>query len=183
MLPTEHGVGFDVALIYFLVDRTIRSKMEMDASKTYEEQLDALLEDASKATGIEKEGIKSLLVPKPDIELFEKAADRRQDPENVLCRALFLLRMATLSVANSMTSGTGTSAARWIKNWLTSSGLHEDRAVELRDLAADYLVASDEFYQTSSGLPHCLWDARGKNLDSTARLTRPDAFVAWALAL
>lgn len=184
LLPTEHGVGFDTAFINFLVSKTSLAKNQVDQSKTSDEHMSAMIEAASRQTGVEESIIRSLLVDsQPDIELFEKAAERSEQVENVLCRALFLLRMATLSVARSMTMGAPHSAANWLRNWLATGGLYEERDVEPRDLSEDYRIASEEYYQASSSLPHCLWSPREQNLSATVQLARPDVFVAWAIEL
>jgi hypothetical protein len=184
LLPTEHGVGFDTSFINFLVSKTSLAKHQVDQSKTSSEHMSAMIKAASTQTGVEESVIRSLLVDsQPDIGLFEKAAERSEHVENVLCRALFLLRMATLSVAKSMAIGAPDPVANWLKNWLATGGLYEERDVDPRDLSEDYRVASEEYYQASSSLPHCLWSPHEQNLSATAQLARPDAFVAWAIEL
>lgn len=184
LLPTEHGVGFDTALINFLITKTARAYHQADPNKSIDEHVALIIDGASTQTGVDARLIRSLLVDsQPDIELFEKAANQSNDVGNVLCRALFLLRMASLSVENAMSANGPDPAAKWLRNWLSSGGLYEEQEIDPRDLSEDYRVAQGEYFIGTSSLPHCLWSPSEPNLPSSARLVRPDAFMAWAIAL
>ncbi len=184
LLPTEHGVGFDTALIKFLVTRAAQNLHAAENSQPVQHYLDGIVDDASRRTGAEASVIRSLIFNSSiDVMPFELASQSSSDVTNVISRALFLLRIGVLALEKNIAQDTTKSAGAWIRSVLAKGGIYEDEGIDPRDLSIDYSVAQSDFFTKTTTVPHCLVDPDEPNLRSTSRLMRPDAFMAWAVTI
>ncbi len=109
---------------------------------------------------------------------FTCAEEKSFAASNMLCRAVFLLRLATLSVSDRLPQS-DVGVKTWIANWLEHAGLRDkDSEVEFADLAEDWRLALEEF-SPQEPMPLTLWDDQNARLSTL--LSRPDACVAWGV--
>ena len=190
LLPAQSGLtnslAFDTALIQYLALSTIESKVpDKDADRAIKVAAEQVkfINQLSSATGQSIELInESFQIPDATIfKVFELAAESKSDPLNVLCRAMFLLRLATLSVEKN-TNNAGTRAVTdWLLHWLDYSGLREIGAGFSPYDLSDDLVTAIEHHSASkyTSIPKELWTA--ENAAHTYLLSRPDCSIGWSI--
>lgn len=195
LLPVEGARWrFDIELICFLVRRalpvlkTIRNDYGPEGDMTIGDATPTLIyEDAdlqrvvgavAARTGADTNRLMRVLAGGSIVNPFTHAEEKASTVGNMLCRAVFLLRLATLSVTSSLPQSGG-AAKTWIANWLEHAGLRDASSdIESADLAEDWRLALEGFSPQGS-IPLTLWDESNARLSSL--LSRPDACVAWAV--
>jgi hypothetical protein len=129
-------------------------------------------------TGADAEHLMRVLTNGSIVNPFTRAEEKSSEVSNMLCRAVFLLRLATLSV-NERLPLPGSAAKSWIANWLEYAGLRDTESeVEFADLAEDWRLALEEF-SPQEPLPLTLWNE--KNAQRSTLLSRPDVCLAWGV--
>lgn len=190
LLPSKSGLtnslAFDEALIRYRSMLSIESKVhENEANRPQKIQIarDEFVQELSTHTGQDAGFIDSIFdVPNGmESQFFEFAAESLTEPKNVLCRAIFLLRLAMLSVEKNLHSNSPTPGMEWLLNWMESAGIREKASViDPFDLYADLENAIDQHSSSHfSELPAELWSA--ENAASTYMLTRVDRSLAWGV--
>ncbi|HKI54890.1 MAG TPA: hypothetical protein VJ987_12255 [Anaerolineales bacterium] len=185
MTETGSQWGFDSALIKNLLDRRIDDMASDDSfdDSTFDKDswLNQIFLLVSQQVGIPADEIRNMLMNNDiDTSLFAIAGEELEGPKNVISRALFMLRLATLALQKNLrTTSNADSATKWIKHWSDHAGLwSEDSGIQPLDLLSDY---EDSVYGfTPSGkLPHALF---GNQMNANAmRLCRPDVCLTWNL--
>ncbi|MCU1045616.1 hypothetical protein JAK48_03480 [Stenotrophomonas maltophilia] len=187
MQQSGDGVLFDTTLVRYFVERYIANAVQQARVEGQILDRDMLLqkviEQTCAKTGASKSMLEEVFRGEVDTGLFDLASASDTKVENVVSRALFLVRIATLALADSLKVGPNADCRQWLSYWLESGGLY-DRLVhsEPADIAMDYEEALQEFDSVDvSNLPAAIWS---KDLaGSSALLARPEGFVAWALPL
>ncbi|MEW5891767.1 MAG: hypothetical protein AB1697_01280 [Pseudomonadota bacterium] len=192
LLPDNDRWRFDIELIRFLVRRAlltlkrVRSKEETEdwAEDGFtdlvadDDDLNGVVHEVTSRCGADAETLRKTLTARPLDRPFRLAEEGNTGLANMLCRAVFLLRLATLSVRESMQETHG-PAQIWLAHWLEHAGLRSLEAeVELVDLSDDYRLALDEI-EIRSPLPQSLW--KESNAHRAARLSRPEICLAWGV--
>ena len=186
LLQNGEGVLFDATLVRYFVDRFVADAIEQsrgDARPADRASLLARVANMTEArTGVASGTLLQVLDAEVDTGLFEVAAARSTKVENVVSRALFLVRIATLAQSATLTDGAGPDAKRWLAAWLSSAGLYDPQVHDgPSDIAVDYEDALEEFHAADwSRAPASLWGSSARN---TALLSRPEGFMGWALPL
>lgn len=195
LLPEEGArLRFDVELICFLVRRALsilkrsRSDHELEDDEnacnliaTLAQQdvdLQRIVNAVSARMGANADHLMRVLTSGSIVNPFTRAEEKDSAVGNMLCRAVFLLRLATLSV-NERLPRSGGAVKAWIANWLQHAGLKDKESeVESADLAEDWDLALEEF-SPQEPLPLTLWNE--KNARQSTLLSRPDACLAWGV--
>lgn len=185
------SIRFDSAFISYLLMSHFRG-MQQDANDpgsvaAVDQLIATLVAGVAAATGVSAESIQERLgrVTEND-EMFALAAERAQEPDNVIARALFLVRIALLAMDRALSSDAAAHQAcrTWIRNWLETLGVlpDPDEEFSIEDLSDDYANALEQMESfPPASIPRDLW---GETLASvTARLTRVEGVCAWALPL
>lgn len=186
LLPKTHGRwGFDVAYIVYLVDRWLEESRAADPKFSVKKEYLRLIREVASKTGTDSRHIHLALTQEPlDSSLFTLAADKKGAPKNVLSRALFLLRVATLALKSNLDKfdPPKMSGSKWIRNWLHHAGLWSlPTVIAAQDMHVDYREMLDQF-APGVDLPYTIWDAAdGKNTVIGSRLSRPDACLVWGI--
>lgn len=180
--PDGVGVRFDTALAQSIVEKTLSGAVA-GGGVSEGDFFNRLVVEISAATGEKKETVSSVLRNRGDVDLsvFDLAASRSVEAENVLCRAFFLLRISMLALDSSLVASRTSDAASWLRNWLDHAGIWtHDSGCDPVDISDDYMEALDEF---SENCIDCgtLWSP--ENLKTVVRMARPDACVAWNVHL
>ncbi|WP_329767942.1 hypothetical protein [Stenotrophomonas muris] len=189
LLSDDSAVAFDAAFVRYLVDLAVS---DADAAGradgnpiTKEEQLEQIATQVASATGEDSAALlRRLSDPTGDYLLFQAASEPSQEVVNVLARALFLVRIATLSVAKVLAADqvATTNCRNWIKCWMSAIGVMPEGDFEISDLVADFEVALQELSDSAvEQLPRSLWT--NGLAEYTARLSRVESACAWGLAL
>lgn len=178
ILPSEgSGLRFDSALISHFVQAALPGMMQITGKNQSQITVD-IAKNISQNTGADYDIILRRLNPALyNTTPFSLAASVDTNPENVMCRAFFLLRLSMLAVKSSLSSVTNTATTQWLSNWLEHAGLwQEDPNILPEDIPIDYENAIGSI-DVSGSLPFDIW--LPNNLENTARLVRPDACLVW----
>ena len=185
-LSDGSALVFDSALANYVVHEAI-PKLQIEAAgtrmiPTYELQLSDIATSIAAETGVSEQEISRRLDPsKYPAKPFSLASNSSTTVHNVLCRSFFLLRMAMLAAKLNMDVAKNPAAQRWMENWLEHAGiLDPSGAIAIYDIEEDYRVAVEDF-SLHPPYPASVW--ADENLSKSARLTRPDACLAWTLAI
>ncbi len=190
LLPASSGLrnslAFDSVLIQWLVQTAIESKVpDTDpdwAAKVQAERV-RMIDELSASTGESKELLSDLLIEPDETQanIFTHAASSSTEPRNVISRAIFLLRLATLSVEKSLATSPGSPVSGWLLNWLDHIGIRSCTSdVNPSDLSADLQIAIDSHRSASFGkLPNELWE--DPHAGNTYIISRADRSVAWSV--
>lgn len=190
LLPAQSGLtnslAFDTALIQYLALATIESKVpdnETNRLIRVEEEKVKFINQLSSNTGQPKEFINELftIVDPAIIDVFKLAAEKASAPYNVLCRAIFMLRLASLSVEKNIHNASTSAVSDWLINWLDYSGIRSrDADFDPPDLSADYENAIEQHAARKfTYLPNDLWTP--ENAANSYMLSRPDYSVGWSI--
>lgn len=175
LLGSGTSVGFDAALIEFFITRlTVQL-----GGNDHEDFKRRLRESASQQTGVPAARIEEILRAVRVTKVFDRAADSKSEVENVLSRAFLLLRIATLAVQLNATAAVSSVVTEWVTNWLFVLGLYDPATSDLADIQDDYAAALGVSVAVAGDAPSALWTP--DQVLSTVRLTRAEAFAAWAL--
>jgi hypothetical protein len=178
LLIDGSALSFDSAIITRMVEQAVN--IEQVGGKSVEDVRVEVAQKISASTGVHSSDVLRRLDSStyPD-RPFILAASTDIGVSNILCRAFFLLRMATLALKSSLEMSGNVHATAWLKNWLQHAGIwNAQDSVELIDVEIDYRDAVSGF-APEDPLPGSLW--KGENLISASLLIRPDACIAWSL--
>jgi hypothetical protein len=187
LLENGGGVVFDATLVRYFVERYLASAVEQgakDASIVDRASiLERVIEQTSAKTGVSKSMLAQVFNADVDTKLFEHASAAETNVENVVSRALFLLRIATLALAEGLRTGANQHCKNWLAFWLQSGGLYDPDIHDApSEISTDYEGALEELDDLDPArLPASVW-SRGL-AESSALLARPEGFVGWALPL
>jgi hypothetical protein len=192
LLPDNDRWRFDIELIRFLVRRALRTLRSVRSKEETEDGaeddstdlaaddalLNGIVRDVSSRCGVDAETLRKTLMAEPLDEPFRLAEEEKSDLANMLCRAVFLLRLATLAMRESARDAQGPTQT-WLTHWLEHAGLRcLETEVEPVDLAEDYQMALTDI-DIRLPLPQSLWDEG--NAYRAARLSRPEVCLAWGV--
>lgn len=180
--PTGFGLRFEQELVRYLVQAELDDSVGGDAAKQIE-WLNKLIDDLERTTGTSRETLASFFnegsSPSP---IFQLAFDIDVKPTNMVARAFFLLRLATLMPNSALTSHPATSAKDWLKDWLAHAGLFDPTdGTEPEEKWMDFEHLS-ELSAPSMPLPSELYSTPSRSID-THLLSRADALLAWSTNL
>ncbi len=180
------GVKFDAALAKYFVGRwaddLAANGDPNGAGSTAEQVIEEVIRKLSDGSPTESEALRGIFLGDVDTTLFAVASSSDVGVTNVLARALFLLRIATIGVSRAinLAERQNSDCKAWIKNWLLQVGVLADSDVEPGDVWEDYDTASEQIKPARHGsLPSGLW---GPGLaEHSATLSRAEGFCAWGL--
>jgi len=180
MLPTtETELQFDAGYIKYLITK-LQSELHRGDAQASEAWLKKVIADVSGDCGIEEESLShSISQATSDFQIFEYAGAPEVEAENVISRAFFLLRIATLSAQNNfhLPNGAMSPCAKWLENWLGHAGLwRKTDGISRYDAAEDYRIAVSILAPTAP-LPETIWNE--SNAFCAAKLSRADACLIW----
>lgn len=176
ILPSEgSSLRFDGALVsYFVKSAVIGMSQNQDQNQT----ILAISRELAKNTGTEQETILRRLDPSNyNTTPFDLASSKNCNPENIICRAFFLLRLSMLALKTSLSSTKNNAARSWLSNWLEHAGLWQNsELIDPADIPEDYELAVESM-NINGSLPFDVWQPQ--NVEHTAKLLRPDACLIW----
>jgi hypothetical protein len=186
LLPKTHGRwGFDIGYIVYLVGKSLQGAKDANPALSTRKEYFRLLKEIARKTGAELKHIHFALTQEQlDLSLFRFAAESNTTPRNVISRAVFLLRIATLALKSNLEKYDipNTSGSKWIRNWLHHAGLWSlPSVVAAQDMHDDYreMLA---LFTPGADLPYAIWDTpSGEETVIASRLCRPDACLVWGL--
>lgn len=181
--PTGFGLRFEQELVRYLVDAELNDDAVAvdDAARAAWRQ--RLVDDLERTTGTPRATLTAFFdagaLPSP---IFHLAFDSDVKPANMVARAFFLLRLATLMPNSALASHPATPAKDWLKDWLAHAGLLDPKSgtppeekwmdfEHLSQLAAPPMPLPSQLHSTST-----------RSMD-THLLSRADALLAWGTSL
>jgi len=181
--PTGVGLRFEQELVRYLVN----VELEDDDVAISDEDKAAwrrrLIEDLEKSTGTPKETLELFFdVGSSSSQVFRLAFDPNLNPSNMVARAFFLLRLATLMPNEALASYPATPAKEWLKDWLEHAGLYdprnggrpEDKWMDFEHLSQLSVPPAPLPAQLTANPSICV---------DTHLLSRADAMLAWSTSL
>lgn len=190
LLPAENGLQdsalFDMSFIQYHLIKTIEDKarvLDENGEGQLEESRLQLIKGICEVTGQSASILEHLVPAELDqniIGVFEKAAGTNALADNVLSRAIFLLRLSTISVKKNIASSGSDVVKEWLLNWLDVSGfIEKDSGIEPFDLFSDFELALDLFL--SKIVPEFRLDAWDADSLSSSKIARVDSSLAWSV--
>ena len=180
--PTGYGLRFEQELVRYLVE------VELDDAAGSDTAARAgwrrrLVDDLERTTGTPRETLESFFNNgSSSSPIFQLAFDDDVKPANMIARAFFLLRLATLMPNSAMTSHPETLAKSWLKDWLVHAGLFDSAGgAEPEEKWMDFDHLS-ELPAPPMPLPSQLHSTPSRSID-THLLSRADALLAWSTSL
>ncbi len=181
--PTGYGLRFEQELAMYLINAELSDEGRASDPGARHAWLQHLIDDVERTTGTPRDTLESFFnsgAPSSPIFGFAFASDVK--PANMIARAFFLLRMATLMPNGAMASHPGTPAKEWLKDWLEQAGLFERNAgTPPEDVWQDFEHLS-RLQPPPGPLPAQLHSKSVVSID-THLLSRADALLAWSTSL
>ncbi|QIL71029.1 hypothetical protein G7048_12065 [Diaphorobacter sp. HDW4B] len=181
--PTGFGLRFEQELVRYLVNEELNddtSAMNETARNAWRQRLVA---DLERSTGTPRATLEAFFDNSvPPSPIFQKAFDSDVKPTNMIARAFFLLRLATLMPNSALASYPATPAKDWLKDWLEHAGIFDPSAGSPPDekwMDFEYLSRLD---LPQLPLPAELHSTSSRSMD-THMLSRADALLAWSTSL
>jgi hypothetical protein len=183
LIPYPSGkCGFDIAYVRYLIRKSKLDFRRNDPNFRLRQWYENLINSVARAKGVTRNDInQSLKNARYDLSLFEYAANTSVDAKNVLCRSIFLLRIAMLSLKMHLDNfdTVRQSATNWMRFWMQHAGLWDATSgISPADTVTDYQDSLANF-QPIGQLPYSIW-SRDMCYD-TSKLARTDACLVWGL--
>lgn len=181
--PTGFGLRFEQELVRYLVNAELNDAAVAidEASRTAWRQ--RLVEDLERTTGTPRATLEAFFNSGASpSHIFQLAFDSDVKPVNMIARAFFLLRLATLMPNSALASHPATLAKEWLKDWLEHAGLFDPTAgspPEEKWMDFEHL---SQLTAPPMPLPAQLHSAPSRSMD-THLLSRADALLAWSTSL
>lgn len=180
--PTSVGLQFELSYVHYLIDLELEN-FTTDAAFNSAAWYQRLANTIAAETGASEYDLFSILQDRSSsTALFKAAGNQKTDWQNVMSRALFLLRLASKGAEVGFSYNAHSSGKNWFRHWLQHAGLLSSTGgVSPADLWEDFCDLPTAS-MPGSDLP----DAFRTNYDLSAmamRLGRPDASLAWSLGI
>lgn len=180
--PTGCGLRFEQELVRYLIEAELTDSVGSDVAARAAWRR-RLVDDLERTSGTPRETLESFFnvgsYPSP---IFQLAFDADAKPANMIARAFFLLRLATLMPNSALTSHPTTPAKSWLKDWLEHAGLFDPAdGTAPEDKWMDFEHLS-ELSAPPMPLPSQLHSTPSRSID-THLLSRADAILAWSTSL
>ncbi len=181
--PTGFGLRFEQELVRYLVDAELNDdEVAVDdaARATWRQRL---VKDLERVTGTPRTLLTAFFdegtLPSP---IFQLAFASDLKPANMIARAFFLLRLATLMPNSALANHPKTPARDWLKDWLAHAGLFDpDSGTRPEEKWMDFEHLS-QLEGPPTPLPFQLHSTSTRSMD-THLLSRADALLAWSTSL
>ena len=176
--PTGHGLRFEQELARYWVAEQINS---MDPNDRLAWK-DLFLEEIERDTGTPRATLDSFFDDSVALSpILKSALDGQTGHENMIARAFFLLRLATLVPNDAFVRFPATQAKEWLADWLSNVGLYDrGLGVPAADKWADFEHLG-QMQPAQQPLPASLFEA--DRATDTYLLCRADAVLAWSCNL
>ncbi len=181
--PTGFGLRFEQELVKYLVDAELRDE-EVAADDTERSAWQQrLIDDLEQSTGTPRMTLESFFSQGTSSpQVFQLAFNDDLNPPNMIARAFFLLRLATLMPNDALATYPTTHAKDWLKDWLEHAGLYNPTdGVRPEDKWIDFEHLS-QLPVPPAPLPAQLISIPSSSMD-THLLSRADALLAWSTSL
>lgn len=183
--PTGFGLRFEQELVRYLVNAELEGE---DDDGAIDEVAQAawrqrLVDDLERTTGTPRATLEAFFNggASPST-IFQLAFDSDVKPANMIARAFFLLRLATLMPNSALASHPTTLAKEWLKDWLEHAGLFDPTdGTQPEEKWMDFEHLS-QLATPPMPLPAQLHSASSRSMD-THLLSRADALLAWSTSL
>lgn len=181
LLPQDYnqeGMHFDVAMIKHVLNEIDKGNSETeDEAQELTKAQDELSKYIYDHLGIREETFQSIMEQTEyDLSLFELANDPVGNIRNVLSRAVFLCRIAKLSVELNLKAHS--NGYSWILYWLQHVGVwNPDQVENPYDLFEDYENALSDFSPTDPSFN--IWHTVD-NTCPASMLSKPEACLSWS---
>lgn len=181
--PTGFGLRFEQELVRYLVDAELNDDAVAVDETARTAWRQRLVDDLERTTGTPRATLDAFFhngsSPSP---IFQLAFDSDVKPANMIARAFFLLRLATLMPNSAMASHPATPAKDWLKDWLAHAGLFDPTSgtpPEEKWMDFEHL---SQLAAPPMPLPSQLHSNSTRSMD-THLLSRADALLAWSTSL
>lgn len=181
--PTGFGLRFEQELVRYLVHAELNDETIVADEAARTAWLQRLIGDLEKSTGTPRMTLESFFNGESSSSsIFQLAFAPDLNPSNMVARAFFLLRLATLMPNGALASYPSTPAKEWLKDWLehvglfdpTDGGRPEDKWMDFEHLS--------QLPVPPMPLPAQLTATPSRSTD-THLLARADAMLAWSTSL
>ena len=181
--PTGFGLRFEQELVRYLVNAELNDDAVAIDEAARVAWRQRLVADLERTTGTPRATLEAFFhggaSPSP---VFQLAFDTDVKPANMIARAFFLLRLATLMPNSALASHPATPAKEWLKDWLEHAGLFDPSAgTQPEEKWLDFEHLS-QLAVPPMPLPAQLHSTSSRSMD-THLLSRADALLAWSTSL
>jgi hypothetical protein len=180
--PTGTGLHFERLFVHYLLDLEIQ---EQASTGPFDEEAwrATIIRNIAGNTGASELELQTLLGPGQNpTQLFRHAANPISTWQSVMARAVFLLRLASKAVEDSMSQQPNSAGKPWLYNWLVHAGLLESAA---NGSASNLWTEFDDLpnFEIPTGIIPNVFRTDDSNSILQTRLTRIDATLAWSMSL
>lgn len=186
--PTAIGLQFEVQLLHWMLKSTANDEEadELEANGTTgggARWINRVMMEVERLTGVPRAELDTVLsMSMPPSQIFDFAFAPVLGAKNIVSRAFFLLRLATLPIGSAFIHEPSTLGKIWLRDWLWHSGLFDPSAgISPADVWADFEHLS-ALSSPPVPLPGTLLQDAPMALD-ILKLGRPDAVMAWSVPL
>lgn len=186
--PTAVGLQFEAQLVHWMLEAAA-AEQESEGIQTTGQAgegqawLGRVLIEVERLTGVPAVELRSALsLDAPTSNIFDYAFSSAVDAKNIVARAFFLLRLATVAVDDAFKAEPDTLGKTWLRDWLQHAGLYiPEDGVQPADIWADFSHLTS---LASPDLPLPAQLLQDVSLASdTLKLARPEAVLAWSVPL
>lgn len=181
--PTGYGLRFEQELVRYLVNAELNDTTIAADEAARTAKRNSLLNDLERTTGTPVATLKALFDNGASVSsIFQLAFDNDVKAPNMIARAFFLLRLATLMPKGAISSHPATTAKDWLKDWLEHAGLFDpNEGTQPDEKWLDFEHLS-QLSTPPSPLPAQLHSTSARSME-THLLSRADALLAWSTCL
>ena len=143
LMESGGGVVFDASLVRYFVEKYLTeleedSKASGGAAVDRGLELSRIVSSTSSRKGVPASTLDAAFQAEVDLSLFDVALSSDTAAENVVCRALFLVRVGTMALAGNLENH-GEECKKWLVHWLASAGIYDSASHAVpKDLAVNY---------------------------------------------
>ncbi len=181
--PTGHGLRFEQELVRYLVNAELNDATIAADEAARTAKRNSLLNDLERTTGTPVATLEAFFDNGASVSsIFQLAFDNDVKAPNMIARAFFLLRLATLMPNGAISSHPATAAKDWLKDWLEHAGLFDPNEGTQPDEKWMDFEHLSQLSTPPSPLPAQLHSTSARSMD-THLLSRADALLAWSTCL
>lgn len=181
--PTGFGLRFEQELVRYLVDAELNDQDFGNDEAARAAWRQRLITDLERTTGTPISTLEAFFDGNESLSpLFNLAFASDVKPVNIVARAFFMLRLATLKLNGALASHPASPAKAWLEDWLQHAGLFDpsdqtrpdEKWIDFEHLSQVATPPMPFPFQLNSTSSRCL---------DTYLLCRVDALLAWSASL
>jgi hypothetical protein len=186
--PSAVGLQFEAQLVHWMLKSTAKDEEANELASTAKtgggaRWINRVMTEVERLTGVPTTELETALsISTAPSQVFDFAFAPVLGAKNIVSRAFFLLRLATLPIGSAFIHEPRTLGKTWLRDWLHHSGLFDPAdGISPADVWADFEHLST-LQSPPVPLPKNLLQDTSIALD-ILKLGRPDAVMAWSVPL